>query len=85
MGKINKNQLAEILKYCSPKVLYVVTCNNLLKKLFCPFKVRVLNPVGQLRRGEIVWVEEIKVTQELKTIYVINGQAYYYHHFDILI
>jgi hypothetical protein len=85
MGKINKNQLAEILKYCSPRVLYVVTYNNLLKKLFCPFKVRVLNPVGQLRRDEILWVEEIKVTQELKTIYVINGQAYYYYHFDILI
>lgn len=81
---MNKNQLADILKYCSPKVLYVITWNNLFKKLFCPFKVRVLNPVGGLKKGEIVWVEEIKVTPELKTIYVIRGQAYYYHHFDII-
>ncbi|HNP31798.1 MAG TPA: hypothetical protein PKN96_00745 [Flavobacterium sp.] len=82
---MNKKQLAEILKYCSPKILYIVTWNNLLKKLFCPFKVRVLNPVGELREGEIVWVEEIKVTPELKTIFVIKGQAYYYYHFDIII
>ncbi|MBA4155648.1 MAG: hypothetical protein C0512_15025 [Flavobacterium sp.] len=64
--------------------MYVVTWNNLFKRLFCPFKVRVLNPVGELRVGEIVFVDEIKVTPELKTIYVINGKAYYYFHFDII-
>lgn len=82
---MNKNQLAEILKYCSPKVLYVVSWNNLLKRILCPFKVRVLNPVGKLKMGEVFWVEEVKVTMELKTIYIINGQAYYYYHFDIII
>lgn len=82
---MNKNQLAEILKYCSPKVLYIVTWNNLFKKLFCPFKVRVLNPVGELSLGEIVFVDEIKVTTELKTVFVIKGKAYYYYHFEILI
>ncbi len=82
---MNKNQLAEILKYCSPKVLYVVTWNNLLKTILCPFKVRVLNPVGELRKGEIVFVDEIKVTIELKTIFIIKGKAYYYYHFDIII
>ena len=82
---MNKNQLAEILKYCSPKVLYVITYNNLLKKIFCPFRVRVLNPVGVLRKGEIVWVDEVKVTIELKTIFIIKGDAYYYYHFNIII
>ena len=82
---MNKNQLAEILKYCTPKVIYVVTWNNLLKRILCPFKVRVLNPVGELKMGEIFLVDEIKVTMELKTIFIINGNAYYYHHFDIII
>lgn len=82
---MNKNQLAEILKYCSPKVLYVVTFNNLLKRLLCPFPVRVLNPVGELRKGEIFFVDEVKVTMELKTIFIIKGNAYYYYHFDIII
>lgn len=82
---MNKKQLAEILKYCSPKVIYVVTWNNLLKRILCPFEVRVLNPVGELKMGEIVWVDEVKVTMELKTIFIVKGNAYYYYHFDIII
>ncbi len=82
---MNKKQLAEMLKYSSPNIIYVVTWNNILKKVFCPFKVRVNNDVGELFRNQIAWVEEVKVTPELKTIYIINGNAYYYCHFDIII
>lgn len=82
---MNKKQLADILKYSSPRTLYIVTWNNLLKELFCPFRVKVLHQVGELKKGQIVFVDEIKVTTELKTIFVIKGKAYYYYHFDILI
>ena len=82
---MNKNQLAELLKYSSPKVIYVITWKNMLKKVFCPFRVKVLNDIGELTKDEIVWVEMVKVTPELKTIFIINGNAYYYYHFDILL
>lgn len=82
---MNKNQLAEMLKYSSSNVIYVITWNNILKKVFCPFKVRVKNDIGELFRNQIAWVEAVKVTHELKTIYIINGDAYYYYHFDIII
>ena len=82
---MNKNQLAEMLKYSSPHIIYIVTWNNLLKKVFCPFQVIVLSDVGELFKDQILWVELIKVTPELKTIYIINGNAYYYYHFDIII
>jgi len=82
---MNKKILAELLKYCSPKVLYIVTWNNILKKLFCPFQVKVINDIGELTRGQVVFVEEIKVTEDLKTVFMIEGKAYYYHHFDILV
>lgn len=81
---MDDKELSKLLKYCSPRELYIVTWNNLLKLLFCPFKVSVLNNVGSLKRGQIVLVEEVKVTNDLKTVYVIRGVAYYYHHFDIL-
>jgi hypothetical protein len=29
-------------------------------------------------------VQEIKVTYELKTVYIINNDAYFYYHFDII-
>nr|WP_315167518.1 hypothetical protein [uncultured Flavobacterium sp.] len=82
---MTKKELAELLKYSSPKELWVITFNNFLKRLVCPFKVRVLQDVGLLKRGQIVLVSEVKVTTELKTVYMINGQAYYYNHFDVLV
>lgn len=81
---MNDKELAEILKYSSPKELYIVAWNNLLKMLFCPFKVIVLKPVGSLKVGSVVWVEEVKVTKDLVTVFIINGEAYYYYHFDII-
>lgn len=82
---MNENELAELLKYSSPMELYVVAWNNLLKILFCPFKVQVIHSVGGLRKGSLVWVEEVKVTKELVTVYMIKGKAYHYYHFDIII
>ena len=82
---MTKKEMAELLKYSSPREIYVITYNNILKRLFCPFRVKVLQDIGALKRGQIVLVNEVKVTLELKTVFVINGQAYYYYHFDIIV
>ena len=82
---MTKKELVELLKYSSPKEIYVITWNNILKRLFCPFRVKVLQEIGTLKKGQIVLVQEIKVTFELKTVFIINNQAYYYYHFDIIV
>jgi hypothetical protein len=82
---MTKKELSDQLKYSSPKELWVITWNNILKRLFCPFRVKVLQDIGALNRGQIVLVNEVKVTLELKTVFMINGQAYYYYHFDIIV
>ena len=76
--------LAKQLKYSSPDWIYVVTWNNVLKQLFTPFKVVVIASVGQLEVEQIVWVEQVKVTPKLKTVFIIECSAYYFFHFDIL-
>lgn len=78
-------ELANTLQYSSPKELYVITYFNKLKLIFCPFRVKVLLNVGMLRKEQLVWVTEIKVTIELKTVFIIDGSAYYYDHFDIIL
>ena len=82
---MDKKELAEHLKYSSSEWLYVVTWNNILKKIVCPFTVLVLTDIGPLKKGQIVWVQQVKVTMELKTVFVIDGSAYFFSHFDILI
>lgn len=82
---MNKKQIAYILKYSHPKQLYVVTHNNLLLKLNCPFKVQLKSDVGYLNKKEVVIVDEVKVTSDLITVFVINTKAYFYYHFDIIV
>ena len=82
---MNRKDLAEQLKYSSSKWLYVVAWNNLLKQLFCPFKASVLSQIGPLQLGQIVYVQEVNVTSELKTVFIVDGSAYYYYHFNILL
>ncbi|QBA63665.1 hypothetical protein [Muriicola soli] len=82
---MNGKDLAKQLKYSSSNSLLIITWNNLLKQLYCPFKVSVLRSVGTLKKGQIVWVEQVNVTMELKTVFVVEGSAYYFYYFDILI
>ncbi len=82
---MNEKELAEMLKYSNPYELYVIAWNNVLKLLFCPFKVAVNHDIGNLKKSQIVWVEEVKVTINLVAVYKIQGLAYYYYHFEIII
>ncbi len=82
---MNKKQLAEILKYSNPKEIYVITWDNQLIKLKCPFKVRVIQPVATLKLGQILQVEKVQTTKDLETIFMIKSQAYHYYYFDIVI
>ena len=82
---MTKKELVELLKYSSPREIYVISWNNILKRLFCPFKVQVVQDIGTLQKGQFVYVDEIKVTIELKTVFIIDTKAYYYYHFEIII
>jgi hypothetical protein len=79
------NELAEALMYSSSDSIYVVTWDNVLKQVFTPFKTTVLSDVGQLSKGEIVWVEQIRVTIQMKTIFIVGSKAYYHYHFSLII
>lgn len=81
---MTKKELAELLKYSNSQEIYVITHYGVLKRLFCPIKVQILQDIGILKRGQIVFVDEIKVTIELKTVFIIDNEAYYYYHFDIM-
>lgn len=50
---MNDSELSEILRYSSPNTIFIVTWNNLLKTLFCPFEVLVKHKIGELLKGWI--------------------------------
>ena len=82
---MTKKELAELLKYSNPREIYVITHYGVLIRLFCPIKVQVLQDIGTLKKDQIVFVDEVKITLELKTVYIINSEAYYYNRFNIML
>lgn len=82
---MTKKELAEILKYSFSSEILVVTQKNKLHLVRCPFNVITIQPVGTIKEGEILMVNEVKVTRSVVTVYIIDNAAYYYHYFDIII
>jgi len=82
---MNQKELAELLKYASPYSILVINYQNKIMELKCPFRVVVKNDVGILIKSKIELVELVKISKNLKTVFIVKGKAYYYHHFYILI
>ncbi|HEX8577916.1 MAG TPA: hypothetical protein VF677_16645 [Flavobacterium sp.] len=82
---MTEKTLVELLKYSSPKEIYIITHYGVLIRVFSPFKVRALVKIKKIEKGNIVLVQEIKVTLELKTVYIIDKEPYYYYYFEILV
>lgn len=80
---MDKKSLIELLEYASPNEIYIIDFNGDLKKLTCPFKVKVLYSIDILEKNDIVFVDSVKVTMTLVTVFIVNGRAYFYYHFDI--
>lgn len=82
---MNKKNLNEILQYSSPNSILIVSKKNRLTRLLTPFEVEVLINIGDLKKGEIVWVNSVGVTMKLKIVFKIKNQFYYYHYFNFLV
>ena len=80
---MKKEELTELLKYCSPNSIYVVRYDNSIVEVACPFKVIALNKVSSLCTGKAYIVQGVKLSSDLKVVYVIHDVHFYYYHFDI--
>jgi hypothetical protein len=80
---MTEHELAEQLKYSSPKELLIITRDNKLLLIKCPFRVIIKENVGSLKAGDFDFVTEIKVTRDIITVYIIQNLAYYYYYFEI--
>jgi hypothetical protein len=76
--------LEEISKFCDPLSILVLDEDGRLIRIYCPFPVVVLKPVGNLDKGDIVDVQAVKLTPKLMDVFIINGKAYYLYYFRIL-
>jgi hypothetical protein len=73
----------DLNKYTNSDSLLVHTKSKGLIRLFCPFTVKVVQSVDSFMAGEQVEVVNVKVSRDLKLVYIINGKGYYHYFFSI--
>lgn len=67
--------------YCSSNSVVVISPAGRLKQVYTPFTVYAKERVNG-KRGMFI-VDEIRSTMDDKLVYIINGEAYFHHHFYI--
>jgi hypothetical protein len=75
--------LKELLKWVSSDSLLVIDGFGNLRRIYCPFKVICLVNFPDITKGEKLSVDAIKLTVEVKEVYIIRGTAYYIAYFMI--
>lgn len=77
--------LKELLKWVSNEELMVLDKEGNLRSIYCPFKAICLVPFPDIKQGEKVTVDAVKLTLEVKEVFIINGTAYYIIYFGIIL
>jgi hypothetical protein len=77
--------LKELLQWVSSDNLLVIDKSGKLRRIYCPFWVICLVDFPAITKGQKVAVDAVKLTLEVKEIYIIKGTAYYIIHFKIIL
>ena len=80
----NREYILELYKIVSATSILVVDHKGNLKRLHCPFRVvAIVELPPQITAGAFYMVEAVKMTLDLKEIFIIESKGYYYWYFRI--
>jgi hypothetical protein len=79
------NAYGFLLKYSSPFSILVVTKEDKLIELKCPFKVEVIKNVKNMMISQTKEVSQVKLATNNKLVYIIEDKPYFYTYFTILL
>lgn len=84
MTESNREYIIELFKVVSTASILVVDREGNLKRLYCPFKVvAIVAMPPHIAVGASYMVEAVKMTLELREVYIINGKGYFIWYFKI--
>jgi len=83
--KKHEEYLKELLKHVKSDSILIIDSESKLKRIYCPFNVIVIRLIPDLMVGDIAVVDAVKITLELKDVYIIRGKAYYIWNFKIIV
>ena len=74
----------EFLKWVSADSLLVIDKKGALRRIYTPFQAICLVSFPNISQGEKVAVDAVKLTVEVKEVFIIKGIPYYIIYFRIL-
>jgi hypothetical protein len=77
--------LKELLKWVNSDSILVIDKQGFLKRIYCPFKAICLVDFPEIKQGERVNVDAVKLTVEVREVFIIKGIAYYILFFKIIL
>ena len=80
----NEKYIRELFKIVKTNSILIISAEGKLIRLYCPFEVEVIEHLKDMKVGDIVWVEAVKMTLTLKDVYIIKGRAYYVWYFKVV-
>jgi len=84
MSELNRGYILSLFKIVSTTSIVIVDSKGDLKRLHCPFKVvAVVDSPPQIVAGAFYLVDAVKMTLELKEVYIIEGKGYFIWYFKI--
>lgn len=85
MGKnFDKNFLNELFRLVDFNSILVIEPSGNIRRLYCPFHVISLMNFPEIKEGQKVSVDAIKVSLQLEELYIIKGEAYLIRYFKII-
>ena len=85
MADNNREYILELFKIVNTTSILVIDHKGTLKRLNCPFKVVAIVEVPpQITVGALYYVDAVKMTLELKEVYIINGNGFLIWYFHII-
>lgn len=84
MTEQNRKYILELFKIVSPTSILVVDQTGKVKRLHCPFRVVALVSIfPDIIEGQFYMVDFVKMTLDLKEVFIIAGKGYYISYFSI--
>jgi hypothetical protein len=84
MSQRNREYIPELFKIVSTTSILVVNQYGKVKRLHCPFMVMAIKDVPpEIFKGKFYLVDFVKMTLDLKEVFLIQGKGYYISYFRI--
>lgn len=84
MSETNREYILRLFKIVSTTSILVVGKHGKVKRLNCPFRVMAHSEIPpDIVQGQYYWVDSVKMTLNLKEVFIIGGKGYYFGDFAI--